>query len=124
MVGAGPEGFYPLALYSRRARRPLADSLTETEDTPWDMLGTNLSVKLPDGSFTTEPERLMLVDSRDFNHLGIGLDDLVEAYVQTVLAVLSIDEMSQRLITQKGRFRRKLFSSLVDDAVLQAEILP
>ncbi|MEZ4322942.1 MAG: hypothetical protein R3F61_36085 [Myxococcota bacterium] len=124
MVGAGPEGFYPLALYSRRARKPLADSLVDCPHTPWEMLGTNLSVKKDDGSFTTEPDRLMLVDSRDFNHLGIGLDDLVEAYVQTLLAVLAIDDMAERLVTQKLRFRRKLFSSLVDDAVLLEEILP
>ncbi len=123
MVGAGPDGFAPLALYSRRARKPLTESLEDSPYTAWEMLGTNLSKKLDDGSFTTEPDRLMLVDSRDFNHLGIGLDDLVEAYVQTVLSVLAIDNMAQRLTTQKGRFRRRMFHSLVQDAALQREIL-
>ncbi|MCA9570118.1 MAG: hypothetical protein KC656_19870, partial [Myxococcales bacterium] len=122
MVGAGPDGFYPLALYSRRAPAPLARRLQDTEHTAWEMLGTNLSKRQDDGSFTTEPERLMLMDSRDFNHLGIGLDDLVEAYVQTVLATHAIDRMAQRLITQKGRFRRRLFASLVSDASLMKEI--
>jgi hypothetical protein len=122
MVGAGPEGFAPMALYSRRARKPLTESLEDSPYTAWEMLGTNLSKKLDDGSFTTEPDRLMLVDSRDFNHLGIGLDDLVEAYVQTVLAVLAIDHMAERLTTQKGKFRRRLFHSLVQDDALQKEI--
>jgi hypothetical protein len=86
------------------------------------MLGTNLSRAIGDGSFTTEPERLMLMDQRDFNHLGIGLDDLVEAYVQTVLCTLAIDHMAQRLVTQKGRFRRRLYASLVNDDALMKEI--
>lgn len=122
MVGAGPEGFYPLALYARRAPAPLAPDLKASEHTAWEMLGTNLSKKQGDGSFTTEPERLMLMDSRDFNQLGIGLDDLVEAYVQTVLATTAIDRMAQRLVTQKNRFRRRLFSSLVSDPVLMEEV--
>jgi len=122
MIGASPQGFYPLALYSRRAPAPLADDLDTAPHTPWEMLGTNLSKAQGDGNFTTEPERLMLMDQRDFNHLGIGLDDLVEAYVQTVLCTLAIDNMAQRLVTQKGRFRRKLFASLVNDDALMQEI--
>ncbi len=123
MVGASPEGFYPLALYSRRAPAPLADDLAGSPHTPWDMLGTNLSKSAGDGQFTTEPERLMLMDQRDFNHLGIGIDDLVEAYVQTVLSTLAIDHMATRLVTQKGRFRRRLFASLVNDNALMKEII-
>ena len=37
------------------------------------MLGTNLSVKLEDGSWDTETKRLCLMDRRDFNELGIGI---------------------------------------------------
>ena len=43
------------------------------------MLGTNLSVKLADGSWTTETTRLVCMDRRDFNKLGLGLDDLIDA---------------------------------------------
>ena len=87
------------------------------------MLGTNLSKPTGDGQFTTEPERLMLMDQRDFNQLGIGIDDLVEAYMQTVLCTLAIDRMAQRLVTQKGRFRRRMFGSLVHDEALMQELL-
>lgn len=123
MVGASPDGFYPLALYARRAPAPLAADLKSSPHTAWEMLGTNLSRKKDDGTFTTEPDRLMLMDSRDFNQLGIGLDDLVEAYVQTILATTAIDKMAQRLVTQKHRFRRRLFASLVSDPALMEEII-
>ncbi|HUH01202.1 MAG TPA: hypothetical protein VML75_04355 [Kofleriaceae bacterium] len=122
MVGGGLEGFFPVAIYARRARMPLAPSL-ESGEASWSMLGTNLSVKNPDGSWATETERLMLMDSRDFNRIGIGIDDLIEAYIQTVLAVTSIDEMAQTLISTKGRFRRRFFGAMNPDPALLGEIL-
>lgn len=48
---------------------------------------------MEDGLFSSESERLLLVDRRDYNTLGLGLDDLIEAFVQTVLAVTAIDHM-------------------------------
>lgn len=121
MVGSGIDGFFPVAIYARRARTPLAVDLTDSTNS-WDMLGTNLSVRNPDGSWKTESQRLMLMDSRDFNHLGIGLDDLIEAYLQSVMAVTAIDQMSAQLVTQKGKFRRKLFASLNPDPTLVNEV--
>ena len=121
MVGAGPNGFFPLSIYARRARTPLAATVSSADDS-WSMLGTNLSVKQEDGSWRTEPERLLLMDSRDFNKLGIGLDDLIEAYMQTVLAVTAIDRMCQRLVTKKGMFRRKMFETLNPDRTLADEV--
>lgn len=122
MVCAGPEGFRPLAIYARRAKVPLTDTLLP-ERNSWDMLGTNLSYKRPDGVWDTETSRLVLMDSRDFNRLGLGLDELIEAYVQTVLAVQAIDRMADQLFNSKGRFRMKLFQSLNDDPRLLQEIL-
>lgn len=121
MIGASPEGFFPIAIYARRSREPLVAELTPDSDS-WAMLGTNLSVKQADGHWTTEPERLLLMDSRDFNHLGIGLDELIEAYIQTVLSVTAIDRMADRLVTKKGKFRRRLFRSLNPDPALSEEI--
>ena len=120
MVGSGPQGFFPVALYARRARSPLSPTLKEAGGaSSWDMLGTNLSVKRASGSWDSQTERLLLMDSRDFNRLGVGLDDLIEGYLQTVLSVTAIDRMAQRLVNTKGRFRRKLFRSLnPDDSIL------
>ena len=121
MVGVGREGFFPVALYSRRARLPLAAELDGTVAS-WDMLGTNLSVKTAGGDWDAETDRLLLMDSRDFNKLGIGPDDLIEGYLQTVLAMTAIDHMAQRLVSSKGKFRRRLFGSLNPDPSVIAEI--
>lgn len=121
MVGAGPGGFFPVACYARRARQPLATQLRRGQDS-WGMLGTNLSVKQPDGTWATEPERLLLMDGRDFNKLGLGLDDLIEGYLQTVMAMTAIDEMAQQFVTEDGAFRYEAFRSMNPDASLAGEI--
>ncbi len=121
MLVGGKKGFRPVAFYARRARKPLTTELSEGEDS-WGMLGTNLSVKKEDGSWTTTTERLMLMDGRDFNRLGIGLDDLIEAYLQTVMSMIAIDEMAEQLITKAKKFRRRLFGSLNNDDALTKEI--
>lgn len=120
MVGCGPNGFFPCSIYARRARKSLEAVAPQNS---WDVLGTNLSFKNPDGTWNTESERLVLMDARDFNRLGIGLDDLIDAYVQTVLSVTAIDAMAARLVTTRGRFGRKLFASINPDASLVAEVL-
>ena len=118
MVCSTGAGFQPVALYARRARAPLRAEVDSNDS--WSVLGTNLSVKV-DGAWSTEPERLLMMDRRDFSQLGLGLDDLIEAYVQTVLAVSAIDRMAQELMGPKG-LRRRLFASLVADPVLMQEI--
>ena len=122
MVAASPQGFFPVAIYARRARKPLTSELQEGDDS-WDMLGTNLSIKNEDGSFSTQAERLLLVDSRDFNRLGFGMDDLIESYLQTVMCIVAIDEMASSLINTKGKFRKKLFYSINSDARFNQEIM-
>ena len=108
------------AFLTARARYPLAEDLTG-EHTSWDMLGTNLSVK-QEREWTTQTERLLLMDSRNFNRLGLGLDDLVKAYIQTVLSVQAIDQMACSLLNSKGRFRKKMFASINPDEALTSEI--
>ncbi|MCB9708526.1 MAG: hypothetical protein H6714_07075 [Myxococcales bacterium] len=121
MVGAGPDGFFPVAVYARRARAPLTETLDSAKRS-WDMLGTNLSLKQSNETWSTDTERLLLMDSRDFNQLGLGLDDLIEAYVQTVLSVNAIDRMASSLVTSKGKFRTKLFHSINPDPALMEEL--
>jgi hypothetical protein len=121
MICAGPGGFRPLVIYARRARSPLTDRLGETAS--WDMLGTNLSIKRDDGGWDSDTGRLLLMDRKDFNSIGVGIDELIEAYIQTVLATVAIDQMAQRLINKKGLLRTKLFRSLNDDDALIREIM-
>jgi hypothetical protein len=120
MVYSSPSGFYPCAIYARRARTPLEDNI---QGPSWDILGTNLSIKLGPNQWQSDTNRLMLMDRKDFNHLGIGTDDLIEAFIQTVLTVISIDKMAENLLNKKGLFRSKLFRSLDNDKSLINEIL-
>lgn len=89
------------------------------------MLGTNLSIKLAesDHSYQTDTDRLILMDEIEFDQLGVGLDDLIDGYIQTVLAVISIDKMCQKLITNDGNFDLQLFKHLNPDQILLDEIL-
>lgn len=121
MVSSTSEGIRPLSVYSRRALKPLIDKIAPDIDS-WEILGTNLSVKLGDNKWESDTTRLMLMDRRDFNKLGLGIDDLIESYIQTVLSMIAIDKMCIRLFNSKGKFRKKLFRSLNDDPTLIQEI--
>ena len=123
MVSSTDKGIKPLCFYSRRAAKPLADHIVNGLDS-WSMLGTNLSVKEGVNEWSSDTNRLMLMDRRDFNKLGLGLDDLVEAYIQTVLSTIAIDKMCKNLYNSKGKFRMKLFKSLNNDMTLLNEIMP
>jgi len=120
MICTSATGFRPLAIYGRRAAEPLRPSLDGRPS--WDMLGTNLSKKREDGGWETDDQRLMLMDRKDFNALGLGLDDLIEGFIQTVLSVVAIDRLAQSLVSQKGRLKRRLFRSLNDDPALLGEM--
>ncbi len=122
MVSSTENGIKPLCTYARRAAQPLVDELVSGVDS-WSMLGTNLSLKLAEGQWGSDTNRLILMDRRDFNKLGVGLDDLIEAYIQTVLSMVAIDNMAKTLVNKQGRFRMKLFKSLNDDKSLLEEIM-
>ncbi|MBK8489596.1 MAG: hypothetical protein IPL49_01510 [Saprospirales bacterium] len=122
MVSATASGIRPLCIYARRASRPLVDQL-EPGVPSWDVLGTNLSVKLADNTWDSDTKRLIIMERRDFNKLGLGLDDLIEAYIQTVLSMIAIDKMAESLFNSKQQFRKRLFRSLNDDKTLLDEIL-
>lgn len=122
MIHATADGYRPLSIYSRRAKAPLKDTLEDGKSS-WDVLGTNLSVKKGENSWTSDTNRLLLMERKEFNQLGIGLDDLIEAYIQTVLSTIAIDKMAIDLIGTKGKLKQKLFKSLNDDDALIDEIL-
>lgn len=122
MVGATPDGIKPICVYSRRAVEPLINEIEEGANS-WEMLGTNLSIKLGENQWSSDTNRLLLTDRRDFNKLGVGLDDLIEAYIQTVLSMIAIDRMGKMLVGTKGQFKMSLFKSLNRDATLLKEIM-
>ena len=122
----------PLCMYSRRAREPLIKDINKyyenTGKTSWDMLGTNLSVNLgSDNLWGTDVDRLVLMDTKDFNTLGIGIDDVIQAYVQTVMSAIAIDKMCQYLVNTNDdgtiQFDIDCFDNLNRDAVLHDDII-
>ncbi|KAF9294149.1 hypothetical protein BGZ88_004325 [Linnemannia elongata] len=129
MVAGNKQGFRPICIYARRARKPLLRHLEDDlSTTSWEMLGTNLSVKSPTGEWSTEAARLLLMDRKDFNQLGLGVDDMIDAYIQTVLSVIAIDKMCQRLMKDNAdgpgqTFDMELFKALNPDSVLWQEVL-
>ena len=122
MICSTPQGYRPVCVYSRKANKPLSNDIVDG-DSSWDMLGTNLSYRDKHGEWSTDTNRLILMDRRDFNHLGIGLDDLIEGYIQTVLSTIAIDKIAQNLTNHRGQFNARLFASINDDAFLIREIL-
>ena len=113
-------GLKPIVMYARRAVVPLVDKLNSSIDS-WNVLGTNLSIKEDNNSWKTDTSRLIIMDRKDFNKLGIGIDDLIEAYVQSVLATVAIDKMA-KLLMKNNKFNIKLFKSLNNDDQLIKEI--
>ena len=121
MIGTGPSGYVPVACYSRRARVPLSDVAPSGDDS-WSMLGTNLSVKLGENQWKSEDHRLMLMDYKDFQTLGLGLDDLIKSFVQTVLATVAIDRMACSFVGADERIDIARLGDVLRDDLLLAEV--
>lgn len=93
MIHWNGNNWSPLCVYSRRAREPLSKDLDNPNISSWDILGTNLSVKINENEWKSDTNRLLVMDTRSFNKLGIGLDDLINGYIQSVLATIAIDNL-------------------------------
>ncbi|XP_031554320.1 uncharacterized protein LOC116291298 [Actinia tenebrosa] len=122
MVSSSPTGLRPVGMYSRRAGRPIVDGFGEVSDHA-EAFMTNLSFKNPDGTWNSDVDRMIRHDCHNFLQLGLGLDDLIEAYVQTVLSTIAIDKMAQALCDENGQFSKEVFQSLNDDSLLLSEIM-
>lgn len=115
-------GFKPVAMYARRAKKPLAEKLPPPEGvTSWEMLGTNLSVAHDNGLFSTESGRLLLMDRKDFNTLGLSLDALIDGYIQSCFAHVAIDRMAD-FLAPNGKYSESFFQAMCDDSQLVEEI--
>lgn len=124
VVTANKRGFLPVSINGRRARKPLVNDLglLDENTSSWDMLGTNLSIKLDKNVWDTESKRLILMDSESFDELGVSIDDLIDGYVQTVLSIIAIDKMCVRLLDENNRFKYDLYKKLNFDDALFDEI--
>jgi len=121
MISWQGDHYRPVAMYARRAPHQLEEELGPGTSS-WSVLGTNLSRKRGEDQWETEPTWLMMMDRRDFGRLGLGIDDLIDAYLQAVLAHRAIDNLAQKLVKRGGGLRTELFRSLSSDASLLREI--
>ncbi|CAG8785467.1 8121_t:CDS:2, partial [Dentiscutata erythropus] len=122
MVSADETGFHPVVVFSRRARKPLPTYLPNNSNwNPWEIFGTNVSVKL-DSGWIPEYERVITLDQKELNIIGLGIDELIDAYVQTVLSIVAIDKMCQKLLVN-NEFNFELYHTLNPDDVLLGELL-
>lgn len=122
LVSATPTGLRPIGMYSRRANQPIVDGFSEGSDQTAAFM-TNLAFKNADGTWSSDIDRVIRYDCHDFHQLGLGLDDLIEAYVQAVLSTIAIDKMAQALCDENGQFRKGIFQSLNNDSLLLSEIM-
>jgi hypothetical protein len=120
MICGGPDGYRPLAVYARRARARFG-TLAEDGDLAPRLL-TNLSAKTAGNAWATETERLIPPGVRFLEILGMGPPDLIEAFVQTVLAARAIDDLAAALVRHDGTLDRAAFAELNPDRRLLAEI--
>jgi hypothetical protein len=117
MVCSGPRGFTPLSAYARRAPEPLGSNARASR-----RLRTNLSYKDPSGGWGNDTSRLIPLGEDQFGSLGLGLEDMVDAYIQTVLSVVAIEQMSESLVDGQGNFAVERFQALNGDLSLMREI--
>lgn len=122
MVSSTPAGIRPIGMYSRRANQPIVDAFSEGSDQS-NAFMTNLSFKNADGTWNSDIDRVLRYDCHDFHKLGLGIDDLIEAYVQTVLSTIAIDKMARALCEENGQFRKGVFQTLNNDQLLLSEIM-
>lgn len=121
-VTTNKEGFLPVSVNFRKARKPLVDDVDAIESS-WDVLGTNLSVKLDKNAWDTETDRLMVLDDECFEQLRLDENDLIDSYVQTVLSMIAIDKMCIELIHDDDRgFNFERFKRMNPDYSLLNEI--
>ena len=122
VIVSTPRGYCVTSMYARRAAKPLPESVSPSLSS-WDVLGTNLSRLDAGGSLQTEPDRLILIDSAAFPTLNFNLDDLIDAFVQSVLSATAIDHMCSSLLREDGSLDLEAFRSINPDEKLLAELL-
>ncbi|MCA9600508.1 MAG: hypothetical protein KC417_00705 [Myxococcales bacterium] len=120
-VVATDAGFIPSAIYARKAARPL-DVMPSDGSPSWDILGTNLSIAQADGGWAAETERLVLASETEFDDLDLDGDDLLDAFVQTILAVIAIDRMAGGMLLPDGELDREALKRANDDDVFLDEL--
>ena len=121
VVTTNEKGFLLVSINGRSARNPIVENLDDNLDS-WQILGTNLSVKKDSNVWETQPQRVLLMDNNDFFQLGIGIDDLIDGFIQTILSVIAIDKFCAKLLQNSNKIDKDLFQIFNSDETLLTEI--
>lgn len=115
-------GFQPICLFVRRAAYPLSNHLDENFDT-WSMLEINLNRNKSNGIRADDVDRVISMDSNGYAQMDYTLNDLIDGYVQAVMATYAFDCIAQQLIkVDNGNFDMELFRKLNNHQILLDEI--
>ena len=117
VVTVSEKGFVLGSICARKARKPIKDSIDDNLDS-WQVLGTNVSVKNDQNLWETENQRNILMDTNEFFQLGIGVDDLIDGFIQTILTIIAIDKLCAKLLQNSNKIDKELFERLNPDETL------
>jgi hypothetical protein len=130
MISTTNDGYKPLVMYARKASEPLIsikyteNNINITTKCSRNIYLTNLSEKISENNWNTHSERLITLDEENFLILGITLDELIDSYIQTVLASIAIDKMAIKLWNDESKeFNKELFLELNDDHSFMEELI-
>lgn len=130
MISTTNEGYKPLVMYARKALEPLIsdkyidNNINITSKNSRNIYLTNLSEKISENNWNTHSERLITLDEENFPKLGITLDELIDSYIQAVLASVAIDKMAIELWNNNSKeFNKELFLTLNNDNSFMEEII-
>jgi hypothetical protein len=101
-------------MFSRRARADLINNFEDIKDFR-SMLSTNV------GGAIDNYGQVIVLDDNGINRLGVDLVELIECFIQTVLAAIAVDKMACKLM-ETGKFDHKLFLELDADCKLCDEL--
>jgi len=120
MLSNGSRGFRLISTFGRKAKQRFSFPLRQ--ESVRDQLITNISFRDQSGQWQTDPQRVVPFNEENFGRLGLTLDDLIDAFLQSAMAMVAIDELSKELSDSEGKLDLPAFHSLNGDRELEQAI--
>jgi hypothetical protein len=108
------DGYRPSSMFSRTSKEALNENYDEINNFK-NVLLTNI------GDALDLNNQIVILDDNGFKRLGLDFNDVIDGFIQTVLAAVAVDKMACRLM-EKGSFNFDLFIELNHDYQLYDEL--
>lgn len=124
-----PTGFKMITICCARAPAPFAKNGEAAEIAPNALLNKIRTVHENDvyitniGPNPNGEERSFYVDDAGMKGMGIGMDDVIDGFMQTVYSIHAIDNMCKKLTMEDGELNMQLLTELNPDPQLLAEVV-